>query len=115
MTRIKAGTTRRRRHKKILSATKGYRGARRTRFKAAKEAVIKARAYAFRDRRTRKRDFRRLWIARVNAACRMHGITYSRFINSLKQNDIQLNRKMLSEIAVRHPVAFKTIVDAAQE
>ncbi len=110
MTRVKAGTTRRRRHKKVLAATKGYRGARSRRFKVAKEAMIKARAYAYRHRRTRKRDFRRLWIARVNAACRMAGTSYSKFMNSLKRNDIKLNRKMLSEIAVRHPEAFRTIV-----
>jgi large subunit ribosomal protein L20 len=77
--------------------------------------MIHARAYAFRDRRARKRDFRRLWIARVNAACRMHGLSYSSFINSLKRNDIRLNRKMLSEIAIRHPAAFKTIVDTVKE
>jgi len=115
MTRVKAGITRRRRHKKVLAATKGYRGARRTRFKAAKEAMIKARAYSYRDRRNRKRDFRRLWITRVNAACRMHGMTYSHFMNSLKQNNIGLNRKMLSEIAIRHPAAFKSIVDTVQK
>jgi large subunit ribosomal protein L20 len=115
MTRVKAGITRRRRHKKVLAATKGYRGARRTRFKAAKEAMIKARAYAYRDRRNRKRDFRRLWITRVNAACRMHGMTYSHFMHSLRQNNIGLNRKMLSEIAVRHPAAFKSIVDTVQK
>ncbi len=114
MVRVTAGITRRRRHKKVLAATKGYRGARRTRFKVAKEAMIKARAYAFRDRRVRKREFRRLWIARVNAACRQQGLTYSVFMNGLKRNDIQLNRKMLSEIAIRHPEAFKTIVDTVK-
>ena len=111
MVRVKAGITRRRRHKKVLAATKGYRSARRRRFKVAKEAMIKARAYAFRDRRVRKREFRRLWIVRVNAACRQAGISYSKFMNSLKKSDIKLNRKMLSEIAVRHPKAFRTIVD----
>ncbi len=111
MVRVKAGITRRRRHKKVLAATKGYRSARRRRFKVAKEAMIKARAYAFRDRRVRKREFRRLWIVRVNAACRQAGISSSKFMNSLKKSDIKLNRKMLSEIAVRHPDAFRTIVD----
>ena len=115
MTRVTAGTTRRRRHKKILSATKGYRGARGTRFKVAKEAVIKARAYAFRDRRNRKRDFRRLWITRVNAACREAGISYSQFMKTLRDQDVRLNRKMLAEIAVRHPDAFKNLVDSLQQ
>lgn len=114
MVRVKAGITRRRRHKKVLAATKGYRGARRRRFKVAKEAMIKARAYAFRDRRTRKRNFRRLWITRVSAACRQAGMSYSRFINALKNSNIQLNRKMLSEIAVRHPDAFTKIIDTVK-
>jgi len=111
MVRVKAGFTRRRRHKKVLAATKGYRSARKRRFKVAKEAMIKARAYMFRDRRVRKREFRRLWITRINAAVRAEGMNYSVFMNALKNNDVQLNRKMLSEIAVRHPGAFKVIVD----
>ncbi len=115
MTRVTAGTTRHRRHKKVLAATKGYRGARRNRFKAAKEAMIHARAYAYRDRRNRKRDFRRLWITRVNAACREAGMTYSQFIKTLREQDVQLNRKMLAEIAVRHPGAFKNIVVSLQQ
>jgi len=114
MVRVKAGFTRRRRHKKVLAATKGYRSARRRRFKVAREAMIKARAYAFRDRRVRKRDFRRLWITRINAACRKTGISYSQFINSLKKNEIRINRKMLSEIAVRHPEAFVQLVDSVK-
>jgi len=111
MTRVTAGTTRRKRHKKILKLTKGYRGARGTRFKVAKEAVIKSRFYSYRDRRNRKRDFRRLWIARVNAAVREAGLTYSQFMNILKIQNVQLNRKMLSEIAVRHPESFRKIVE----
>ena len=114
MVRVKAGITRRRRHKKVLAVTKGYRSARQRRFKVAKEAMIKARAYAFRDRRVRKRDFRRLWIVRVNAACRQAGLSYSQFIDALNKHDIQLNRKMLSEIAVRHPDAFNVIVEAVK-
>lgn len=114
MVRVKVGITRRRRHKKVLAATKGYRGARRRRFKVAREAMIKARAYAYRDRRTRKRNFRRLWITRVSAACRQAGMSYSRFINALKNSDIQLNRKMLSEIAVRHPDAFTRIIETVK-
>lgn len=114
MVRVKVGITRRRRHKKVLAATKGYRGARRRRFKVAREAMIKARAYAYRDRRTRKRNFRRLWITRVSAACRQAGMSYSVFINALKNSNIQLNRKMLSEIAVRHPDAFTKIIDTVK-
>ena len=76
--------------------------------------MIKARAYMFRDRKARKRDFRRLWIARINAACRMHGFTYSKFIDTLKKNDIRLNRKALSEIAVRHPGAFEALVNSVK-
>ena len=110
MTRVAAGVARHRRHRKIISQTKGYRGARRNRFKTAKEALIHARAYAYRDRRARKRDFRALWTARLNAACREAGISYSQFIHLLKEQNIQLNRKMLAEIAVRHPEAFKSIL-----
>ncbi len=114
MVRVKAGFTRRRRHKKVLKATKGYRSARKRRFKVAKEAMIKARAYAFKHRKVRRRDFRRLWIARINAASRAAGMSYSRFINALKKHDIKVNRKMLSEIAIRHPEAFKYIVDTVK-
>lgn len=114
MTRVTSGISRRRRHKKVISTTKGYRGARRNRFKASREAMIHARAYAYRDRRNRKRDFRRLWITRVNAACREAGITYSDLIARLKQNSILLNRKMLAEIAVRHPGAFKNILNSVK-
>jgi large subunit ribosomal protein L20 len=110
MTRVATGVKRRRRHNKVTTATKGYRGTRRNRFKAAKEAMIHARAYAYRDRRNFKRDIRRLWIVRVNAACREEGMTYSQFINTLKQQNVLLNRKMLAEIAVRHPGAFKNIM-----
>jgi large subunit ribosomal protein L20 len=115
MTRVKTGFTRRRRHKKVLAATKGFRGARSTRHKVAKEAMIKARTYAYRDRRNRKRSFRGLWITRVNAACREAGITYSQFVKALKDNNIQLNRKMLAEIAVRHPAAFRNIIGSLQQ
>ena len=82
--------------------------------KAAREAMIKARAYAFRDRRVRKREFRRLWIARVNAACRSHGLTFTEYMNLLRKADIGVNRKMLSEIAIRNPGAFKAIVDSVK-
>ncbi len=115
MTRVTAGITRRRRHKKVLAATKGYRGARRNRFKAAKEAMIHARAYAYRDRRNRKRDFRRLWITRINAAAREHELTYSRFMNGLKRSGIELDRKALADLAVRDPGAFAALADQAKE
>jgi len=114
MVRVKAGISRRRRHNKVLRAVKGYTASRRRRFKVAKEAMIKARAYAFKHRRVRKRDFRRLWIARVNAACRLNGLTYSNFMSLLRKADIGVNRKMLSEIAIRHPEAFKAIVDSVK-
>lgn len=110
MTRVTAGIARRRRHKKVTAETKGYRGARRNRYKAAKEALLHARAYAYRDRRNRKRDFRRLWIVRVNAMCREEGLSYAQFMNALRQSNVMLNRKMLAEIAVRHPDAFRRIV-----
>jgi len=114
MTRVSAGVTRRRRHNKLTTATKGYRGARNNRYKTAKEALIHARAYAYRDRRNRKRDIRRLWIVRVNAACREGGMTYAQFMNTLKRQNVLLNRKMLAEIAVRHPGAFKNIMTSIQ-
>lgn len=101
----------RRRRKKILKAAKGYFGARSKVYTVAKNAVERARQYAYRDRRNKKRAFRRLWIARINAAARLNGISYSRFIHQLKENDIDLNRKVLADLAVNHPDTFKAIVD----
>lgn len=111
--RVKTGVVRRRRHKKILKMVKGQRGPRSRLFRRANEAWLKSMWYAYRDRRTRRRDLRRLWIMRINAAARQHGLTYSRFIHALKQADIRINRKMLADLAVRDPEAFKAVVDKA--
>ncbi len=113
--RVKTGFVRRRRHKKILKLVKGQYGARSRRFRRANEAMLKSLWYAYRDRRTRKRDLRRLWIARINAAARQNGTTYSRLIHALKAADIAINRKMLADLAVRHPEAFKAVVEKAME
>ena len=107
MARVKGALATRKRRKKILKLAKGYWGAKSKHFKMAKEAVMKSGNYAYIGRRQKKRDFRRLWIARINAACRMNGITYSAFINGLKKANINLNRKMLSEIAVADEKAFQ--------
>jgi large subunit ribosomal protein L20 len=114
MTRVKRGVTAHRRHRKIVKAAKGYRGLRHCTFKQAKNAVMKAGINAYRDRRLRKRTFRRLWITRINAACRAHGMAYSRFINALMKTDIQINRKMLAELAVNNEAAFKAVVEKAK-
>jgi large subunit ribosomal protein L20 len=113
MPRAKNAVARRRRHRRVLKAAQGYRGTRRRLYRAAKEAVMHARKYAYIHRRTRKREFRRLWIARINAASRLNGLQYSRFIAGLKRHGVELNRKMLAEIAVRDPAAFARIVELA--
>ena len=113
MTRVKGGTITRHRHKKVLKLTKGMYGTRHRLYRRANEAMLKSLWYAYRDRRTRKRDLRRLWIARINAASRQNGTTYSRLIHNLKTADIRLNRKMLADLAVRDPKAFKAVVKAA--
>ncbi len=110
MTRIKGGPYGYRRHKKVLKYTKGQRGAKHLLFKRANEAMLKSMWYATRDRRVRKRDLRKLWIARINAAARLNGTTYSRLIAALKKANILLNRKMLADIAVRDPKAFAAVV-----
>ena len=110
MPRVKRGVTARARHKKILALAKGYRGRRKNVYRVAKQAVMKAGQYAYRDRRTRKRVFRALWIARINAGARSHGVTYSRFIAGLKKLSIELDRKVLSDMAINDPAAFGTIV-----
>ena len=110
MPRVKRGVTARARHKKILALAKGYRGRRKNVFRIAKQAVMKAGQYAYRDRRTRKRVFRALWIARINAAARGLGITYSKFMAGLKKASIDIDRKMLAELAVNDPAAFGSIV-----
>ncbi|MEI7445430.1 MAG: 50S ribosomal protein L20 [Burkholderiales bacterium] len=110
MPRVKRGVTARARHKKILALAKGYRGRRNNVFRIAKQAVMRAGQYAYRDRRTRKRVFRSLWIARINAAAREHGINYSRFIAGLNKAAIGLDRKVLAELAVNDKPAFAAIV-----
>ncbi len=111
MPRVKRGVTAHARHKKILALAKGFRGRRKNVYRIAKQAVMKAGQYAYRDRRTRKRVFRQLWIARINAASREAGVTYSRFMNGLRKADIQLDRKVLADMAVHDPVAFGAIVE----
>lgn len=112
--RVKGGFVTRRRHKKILSMTKGQWGTRSKLFRRANEAMMKSYWYAYRDRRNRKRDFRRLWITRINAATRMHGLSYSRFMHGLKLADVKLDRKALADLAVRDEAAFSAVVDVAK-
>ena len=114
MPRVKRGVTARARHKKVLALAKGYRGRRKNVYRIAKQAVMKAGQYAYRDRRARKRVFRRLWIARINAASRSLGLTYSKFMAGLKKASIEVDRKMLAELAVNDPAAFGSIVAKAR-
>ncbi len=114
MPRVKRGVTAHARHKKILKKAKGYYGARRKIYRVAKQAVIKAGQYAYRDRRQRKRQFRTLWIARINAAARSNGITYSRFIAGLKKACIEIDRKVMADIAVFDKPAFTALVEKAK-
>jgi large subunit ribosomal protein L20 len=113
MARVKTGPYRRQHHKKVLKITKGQFGTRHRLFRRANEAMLKSLWYAYRDRRQRKRDLRRLWIARINAAARLNGTTYSRLIHAMKDNQILLNRKMLADLAVRDPQAFAAVVSRA--
>lgn len=113
MTRVKRGTTAHRRHRKVLKAAKGYRGKRSKTFRLAKNAVMKAGTNAYRDRRLKKRTFRSLWIARINAACRAEGISYSRFINAMQKKSILVDRKMLADMAMTEPTIFKQILKEA--
>ena len=114
MSRVKRGVTSRARHKKVLKGTKGHYGARSRLIKTARQSLEKAGQYAYRDRRARKRTFRALWIQRINAAVRMHGLTYGRFINGLDLAGVEVDRKVLSDIAIREPEAFKALVDKAR-
>jgi large subunit ribosomal protein L20 len=114
MARVKRGVQARRRHKKILKQAKGYYGARSRVFRVAKQAVIKAGQYAYRDRRQRKRQFRALWIARINAAARINGLSYSRFIAGLKKANIEIDRKVLADLAVYEQTAFAAVVEKAK-
>ena len=111
MPRVKRGVTARARHKKVLAKAKGYYGARSRVYRVAKQAVIKAAQYAYRDRRLRKREFRALWIIRVNAAARLHGLSYSQFMGGLKKAMIEIDRKVLADIAVHDKAAFTALVD----
>jgi large subunit ribosomal protein L20 len=113
--RVKTGVVRRRRHKKILKMAKGFYSGRRKHFRKAKEQVERSLVYAFRDRKQKKRDFRKLWIMRINAACRLNDISYSRFINGLKKAEIELDRKILADLAMNEPETFKEIVQKAKE
>jgi len=112
--RVKRGNVSRQRHKKILKLAKGFRGSRSKLFTVANQAVMKSLKYAYRDRRNKKRDLRRLWIARINAAVRLHGLSYSRFINGIQKAGIQLNRKFLADLAVRDADAFALIANQAK-
>ena len=114
MARVKRGVTAGRRHKKVLGKAKGYYNARRKVYRAAKQAVIKAGQYAYRDRRQKKREFRALWIARINAAARLHGLSYSRIINGLGKAGVEIDRKVLADIAVHDTAAFATIAQQAK-
>ena len=114
MARVKTGMTTRSRHKKVLKMAKGYFGAKSVRFRMANQAVMKSLNYAYIGRRLKKRDFRQLWIARINAATRMNGLSYSKFMNGIKLAGIDMNRKMLSEIAINDPKAFANLVETAK-
>ena len=115
MTRVKGGTISRARHKKALKQAKGYFGSKHRLYKTAKEQVRHSMMYAYRDRRTKKRDFRKLWITRINAACRQNEISYSKFINGLSKAGVEINRKMLSEIAIDDPKTFAGLVETAKK
>ncbi|MEO1295262.1 MAG: 50S ribosomal protein L20 [Cyanobacteria bacterium J06636_16] len=115
MARVKRGNVARKRRKKILKLAKGFRGSHSKLFRTANQQVMKALRYAYRDRRRRKRDFRRLWITRINAAARLHGLSYSRLIGQLKKADIEINRKMLAQMAVLDPEGFTKVVEIASK
>ena len=115
MARVKNGAVTKARHKKVLKAAKGYFGSKHRLYKRAKEQLMTSRKYAYRDRKNRKRDFRKLWITRINAACRSNDIVYSKFINGLKKANIEINRKMLSELAIFAPEEFTKLVKLAKD
>lgn len=114
MSRVKRGVTTHARHKKVLKKAEGYYGRRKNTIRIAKQAVEKAQQYAYRDRKNRKRTFRALWIQRINAAARMHGLTYGRFIDGLGKAGVEVDRKVLADLAVNEPDAFKALVEQAQ-
>ena len=113
--RVRIGAARRKKKKRYFREAKGNVGGRKNLLRTVKETVVRSRAYAYRDRRNRKRDFRRLWITRLTAACRQRGISYSAFIHALKLADVELNRKTLSELAIHHPAIFDEIVEVARQ
>ena len=114
MARVKGALSTRKRHKKILKLAKGYRGGKSKLYRIANQAVMKSLSYAYVGRKLKKRDFRSLWITRISAACKMNDINYSRFMNGLKKANIEINRKMLSEIAINDPAAFTQLVETAK-
>ncbi len=114
MTRVKNGSIHRARRKKVMKQAKGYFGSKHRLYKTAKEQVMNSLSYAYRDRRNKKRDFRKLWITRINAACRENNISYSKFINGLHKANIEINRKMLAELAISDPVGFANLVEVAK-
>jgi large subunit ribosomal protein L20 len=115
VSRVKRGVHAKKKHKKILQLAKGYRGAKSKTFKAAKEQVLKSLTYAYRDRKVRKRDFRKLWIVRINAAARQNGLSYNRFMNGLKMANIEIDRKVLSDMAIDDPQAFAQLAETAKK
>jgi large subunit ribosomal protein L20 len=115
MPRVKRGVTARARHKKIIALAKGYRGRRKNVYRVAKQAVMRAGQYAYRDRRNKKRNFRALWIQRINAAVRGHGLTYGRFIDGLSKAEVAVDRKVLSDLAITEPAAFAALVAQAKQ
>ena len=115
MARVKGGTVTRKRRKRMLKLAKGYYGSKHTLFKTAKEQVMNSYNYAYRDRRQKKRDFRKLWVARINAAARMNGLSYSKLMHGLKVAEIDINRKMLADLAVHDAAAFTALADQAKD
>lgn len=114
MARVKSGPTRYKRHKKIIKMTKGQYGTRSKLFRRANESMLKSLWYAYRDRRNRKRDLRRLWITRINAGARLNGVTYSNLIHLMRKSNISINRKMMADLAVRDPKAFSAVIEKAK-
>lgn len=115
MTRVKRGKVKRSKHKKVLKDARGYYGARGKNYRVAKQQLLKSLSYSYRDRKNKKRNFRRLWITRINAAARANGISYNKFINGLKKANVEINRKILSEMAISDPSAFQKLTEIAKE
>ena len=115
MTRVKRGTLKRKKHKKVLKEARGYYGAKSRSYRSAKQQILKSLSYAYRDRKNNKRNFRRLWIIRINAAARLNGLSYNELINGLKKASIDINRKILSELSVNDPNAFKELTEVAKK